>query len=268
MILGRFTQHIREQNWFAVGLDVIVVITGILLALAIEDMMQERKNRVSEREYLELLVRDMDLMAETIEAQMEFAEETLALAARTDEMILNGITDENRAELGGLLNVLGMRRTLTLRSAAYEDLKSAGKLHLIQDQNLRDEIMAYFFYVDRAQLIIEKNNNVFVDQSFNRYMEDLGLSYYPSDPDLMENPSAESRTLFVELLEKFPKTMQNPDDAILRKPSGDPIWAKIRQRLSSRAMQAINTGRFAGQMAEATAALKANIEAHLVEIAR
>ncbi len=33
MILRRFMTHVTEQNWFAVGLDAIVVITGIFLGM-------------------------------------------------------------------------------------------------------------------------------------------------------------------------------------------------------------------------------------------
>ena len=36
MILRRFMQHVKEQNWFAVGLDVIVVIVGIFLGMQVQ----------------------------------------------------------------------------------------------------------------------------------------------------------------------------------------------------------------------------------------
>ncbi len=35
MILRRLTQHIKDQNWFAVGLDFVIVVVGILLAFQI-----------------------------------------------------------------------------------------------------------------------------------------------------------------------------------------------------------------------------------------
>ena len=33
MILQRFSKHLSEQNWFAVVLEVLVVITGIFLGM-------------------------------------------------------------------------------------------------------------------------------------------------------------------------------------------------------------------------------------------
>jgi len=35
-------QHVKEQNWFAVGLDVIVVIVGIFLGLQVQEWYEAR----------------------------------------------------------------------------------------------------------------------------------------------------------------------------------------------------------------------------------
>ncbi len=61
MILRRFMQHVREQNWFAVGLDVIVVIVGIFLGLQVQAAYEERAEQKLEREYLQQLYDEVDL---------------------------------------------------------------------------------------------------------------------------------------------------------------------------------------------------------------
>ncbi len=55
MILRRFMQHVREQNWFAVGLDVIVVIVGIFLGLQVQNWYEDQQNRIDEETYLQRL---------------------------------------------------------------------------------------------------------------------------------------------------------------------------------------------------------------------
>ena len=55
MILRRFMQHVKEQNWFAVGLDVIVVIVGIFLGMQVQQWYLEREKRVKETLYLQRL---------------------------------------------------------------------------------------------------------------------------------------------------------------------------------------------------------------------
>lgn len=44
MILRRFMTHLKEQNWIAVGLDVLVVITGIFLGFQVNTWNETRKN--------------------------------------------------------------------------------------------------------------------------------------------------------------------------------------------------------------------------------
>ena len=64
MILRRFTKHVTDQNWFAVGVDVLVVITGIFLGLQVTDWNEARKNRGAERDYLQRLGAEVSKMQE------------------------------------------------------------------------------------------------------------------------------------------------------------------------------------------------------------
>ena len=45
MILRRITQHVKAQNWFAVGLDFFIVVTGIWVALMVGQWADERQQR-------------------------------------------------------------------------------------------------------------------------------------------------------------------------------------------------------------------------------
>lgn len=45
MIFRRFAQHVRDQNWFAVSLDLFVVIIGIFLGSQPTEWNQSRKDR-------------------------------------------------------------------------------------------------------------------------------------------------------------------------------------------------------------------------------
>ena len=59
MRLRSLTKHIREQNWFAVGLDFFIVVAGILIAFQITNWNEAREQRQSERGYLEQLHSDV-----------------------------------------------------------------------------------------------------------------------------------------------------------------------------------------------------------------
>jgi len=55
MILRRFAHAIRAQNWFAVVLEVAVVVLGIFMGLQVNDWNQRRLERESDQRALAFL---------------------------------------------------------------------------------------------------------------------------------------------------------------------------------------------------------------------
>ena len=43
VLLRRIIEHSKEQNWFAVALDLVVVVVGIFLAFQVDSWYEERK---------------------------------------------------------------------------------------------------------------------------------------------------------------------------------------------------------------------------------
>lgn len=43
MLLRRITQHVKDQNWFAVGIDFVIVVVGILIAFQITNWNEARE---------------------------------------------------------------------------------------------------------------------------------------------------------------------------------------------------------------------------------
>ena len=58
MLLRSISKHVKEQNWFAVGLDFIIVIAGILIAFQITNWNETRQERAKQDVYLERLHND------------------------------------------------------------------------------------------------------------------------------------------------------------------------------------------------------------------
>jgi hypothetical protein len=60
MILRRFMQHVREQEWFAVWIDLLVVVIGIFLGLQVTDWNAARQDRLTEHKYIARLLETTD----------------------------------------------------------------------------------------------------------------------------------------------------------------------------------------------------------------
>jgi len=60
MLLRRFIEHVKDQNWFAVGLDVIVVIVGIFLGMQVTDWNEHRKDNAIELKTLAEIKKNLE----------------------------------------------------------------------------------------------------------------------------------------------------------------------------------------------------------------
>ena len=61
MISRRIKEHVRAQNWFAVGVDFLIVVVGILLAFQITEWAQGRSDRAREMQIIGDLLVDLDI---------------------------------------------------------------------------------------------------------------------------------------------------------------------------------------------------------------
>jgi hypothetical protein len=104
MLLRRVIEHVRAQNWTAVGIDFAIVVVGILLALQISDWNLARQDRVRERAYLARIAAELEQSFHDIEYSIEIAQEREALG----RMLIDSVNNEEpvRADPGRYLLAL------------------------------------------------------------------------------------------------------------------------------------------------------------------
>lgn len=80
MILRRFIKHVADQNWIAVGLDIVVVVLGIFLGMQLSDWNEQQKDFEKGRYHLEslrdYLARDIVRLEEEIATNIKRSEGT------------------------------------------------------------------------------------------------------------------------------------------------------------------------------------------------
>ena len=59
MILRSITRHVRDQNWFAVGLVFLIVIVGVFIGIQVSNWNGERQNTALADDYPERLTADL-----------------------------------------------------------------------------------------------------------------------------------------------------------------------------------------------------------------
>lgn len=141
MLLRRFMKHVSDQNWFAVGLDVLVVITGIFIGLQVTDWSQAQKDKDLELVYIKRLALDFSENVRTLEQLAEFHAELRQDVNRVASFLALDEWDEDAHDAIRKQRLLwGALPFADLQSGAWDELVASGRLVLIQDDKLRSQL--------------------------------------------------------------------------------------------------------------------------------
>ncbi|NNF57053.1 MAG: hypothetical protein HKN04_02325, partial [Rhodothermaceae bacterium] len=152
-ILGRLSAAVREQNWFAVVLEVVIVVLGVVIGFQITAWGQNRANREQEQVYLHQLVVDLR------ETEQEIAEASAWLLPRETGAgaVLRSFYEPTRPHPDTLLERIvesaGTWNADPVTGTA-EALVATGDLSLLREDSLRSAITSYLqivSYVNRLQ---------------------------------------------------------------------------------------------------------------------
>jgi hypothetical protein len=166
MLLRRFGRHIRNQDWFAVLLDVLVVIIGILVAFQIDRWREVRSERALEVSYVQRLIADVKTDLPNIRKSIFYAEQRLGFA----ELLMAAVQDSTAATDEPARFLVAVQsaaytNTPALASYTFEDLRSTGNLGLIRDSQLKESLYGYYGFDQRArqwtQLILAGEQHYF-----------------------------------------------------------------------------------------------------------
>ena len=138
MLLRRITQHVKDQNWFAVALDFFIVVIGVFMGFQVQQWSENRSEREDARQYLQRLVIDMDVAIERNNRQAKYAleqvEKSNTVLAALDSCELQKA--EEAAFVTGLFS-LGKTDMPIMVMGTIDELNSTGNFPLIGDLTLR-----------------------------------------------------------------------------------------------------------------------------------
>ena len=78
MLLRRVTEHVKVQNWFAVAIDLVIVVVGVFIGIQVANWNDERVQKLQERSYLAQLRDEIASNDQSIENQLKFVGNVIA----------------------------------------------------------------------------------------------------------------------------------------------------------------------------------------------
>ena len=261
MILRRITKHVKDQNWFAVGIDFFIVVVGVFIGIQVANWNDARAERVLEREYMALLVRDITVIEAKLNAQIEHEEGVKQAAANALTLINNRADQSDALAIGETLALTFGRRTLSLDSPTFSELKSAGRITVIRNISLRNRLIAYFEGLSRAERVVGKNNDYLVE-SYTAFLRGSGLGYVPlSNENCGNGENAIQCDLTEAMADAFNGETTHAAVTVLGVVPDDPFWDQLRSQITYRTIATLGNLIRVNEALEETREIKRAIEA-------
>jgi hypothetical protein len=243
-----------KVKWFAA--EFLVVVTGVLVALALGAFFQQQQNGRSEDVYLSLLSRDVARTAADLEDVLAFERATMNDGLFAYRTISGRHTPAQEAQASGALGRLLVRRTLRLKDGTYQDLISTGNLRLIRNHTLRDSIVDFFESTTRLFDVINKNNSYYVDEMYNTALVGQGLLV----PRATMGNVASLAAMDSEIMDSLATGYATEPDRLWSLAPGAREWAVVKSTLVQRIRVSTIAQRMIGSHLKITRDLKAAID--------
>jgi hypothetical protein len=143
-------EHVKDQNWLAVGLDFLVVVSGIFLGMQVTDWNNSRKDRALERIYIERLAEDLQddlrVFTRVYDESLQKREDITYindLISGRDTGPFDPIKFIKAASNFGHIRAPGPGQT------TWDELVSTGRMELIRNHAIKAEIAEYYEHFGR-----------------------------------------------------------------------------------------------------------------------
>lgn len=260
-LVGRLTSGLANRRFGFFFAELVLVIVGVLGALAVDGWISDARDRRTETTYLELLARDIEGIRNQGNLQIEFEKERIVAAAKVYAALSVPDPSTKYEEVGPDLALLIARRTLRLTSATYDQMVSSGHLQLIRNHELRNNIVRFFDEMDRNERIIDNNNRELVDDVFTPFIMRAGITGLKPARTLEATDTLNRANALV--YESLGETFVPPVDRVLQAPADADSWNDIRRNVLFRMRIAATGQALAERALEHTADIQDEIAAEL-----
>ena len=151
MVIRRIREHVSAHNWFAVFIDLVIVIIGVFIGIQVSNWNAARLERNQEQHYRERLIADL----RSNEADMRQRRFYYGQAQRHAAAALRALENPS-ATLGEqfLIDMYQATQVMprTTKRHTYDEMISAGKGELLGGPAIRDRVSNYYLGMQQYEV--------------------------------------------------------------------------------------------------------------------
>lgn len=184
MLLRSITQHIKDQNWFAIGIDFFIVVVGVFIGIQVANWNDVRVATVAEAQLMIRLAEEM----QALEAELAVDAEDYALTVDATGALLTALrTGDAPVDEGMFRQALWQANhyyEIPSLSASYAELVASGGLSRISDHKLRTALVRYGDSYERYNRLY----SVAIGTILNPDSVYIKAVEWSADPELWNDP--------------------------------------------------------------------------------
>ena len=189
MLLRRVTEHVKAQNWFAVGIDFIIVVVGVFIGIQVSNWNEDREMQRKAAVFTERLTDDLRKEAWGYESVVAYSRQTNASQRRVLQALAGDIELSEEQFLIDAYRATQFRENNRYR-ATFDELVSTGAIGLITDPVLREAAVGLFttgFMEEFAQRVRDSEYRQLFRETVPAPVQEALLSHcgdrYPTELD-------------------------------------------------------------------------------------
>ena len=139
MLLRKITQHVKDQNWFAVFLDFVIVVFGVFIGIQVNGWNSQRIEQSLEREYL---IRLADNLEESSNNTKRTNKRWIRRVGNLNVVLNNlnecALDDKDKNKFAEGMYHIGKFEMSYLNDSTLEEMKSTGRSRIIRNRAIHD----------------------------------------------------------------------------------------------------------------------------------
>ncbi|MEM7327346.1 MAG: hypothetical protein AAF437_01325 [Pseudomonadota bacterium] len=144
MLLRRITKHVKDQNWFAVGLDFLIVVIGVFIGIQVANWNEARQESLQADLAMERIVEDIASARELAEVARTTNNKRLTFGTEVAAFIegQSNETEPTSAHCDALAHLHNWS-ALDSAIASFDELVATGQTALIREDRIRRALTRY-----------------------------------------------------------------------------------------------------------------------------
>ena len=194
MLLKRISQYIRNHDWFAVLVELFIIIIGLMMAFQLDRWREANVDRERERVYIDHLIDDIGSDLPDIEYAIDLQSMRLVLINMLMDVAENPDAEVEYPVLFlGAIDQAAYTYTPTLTNHTFENLRATGDMQLIRSEEVKDVLFEYYNFDQEQrqyrplQFMTESRHFELAAGVLDReqvvYVQDNYLFFRPSEMD-------------------------------------------------------------------------------------